>query len=87
MIFGLLIYYLFATTVHPWYVITILGLSIFTRFSFGIIWSGLIFITYAAYGDLDKDVLRLLIHIEYGILLAVALYEIIGKRPLLRLAE
>ncbi|MDB3906519.1 hypothetical protein OAK35_03720 [Crocinitomicaceae bacterium] len=87
MIFGLLIYYLFATTVHPWYVITILGLSIFTRFSFGIIWSGLIFITYAAYGDLDKDVLRLLIHIEYGILLAAALYEIIGKRPLLRLAE
>lgn len=86
MIFGLLFYYLFATTVHPWYVLTILGLSIFTRFSFGIIWSGLIFMTYAAYGDLDKDTLQLLIHLEYGILLAAVIYELIWKQPLLRIA-
>lgn len=86
MIFGLLIYFLFATTVHPWYVITILGLSVFTRFSFGIIWSALIFLTYAAYGDFSEETVQLLIHIEYGILLAVVLFELIWKRPLLRIA-
>ncbi len=85
MIFGLLIYYLFATTVHPWYIITILGLSVFTRFSFGIVWSGLIFMTYAAYSDLDKETFRLLVHIEYGVLLAVVLYELIRQKPLLKI--
>lgn len=87
MIFGLLIYYLFATTVHPWYVLTLLGLSIFTRFSFGIVWSCLIFATYASYGDIDKESLRLIIHVEYALLLAVVLYELIRRRPLLKFPE
>ncbi|MCR9173007.1 MAG: DUF2029 domain-containing protein [bacterium] len=89
MIFGLTVYYLFATTVHPWYVITILGLSIFTRFSFGIVWSGLIFITYAAYGYWSKgsDTFFWLIQLEYLILLGVMAYELISKRTLLRFAE
>lgn len=87
MIFGLLIYYLFATTVHPWYIITILGLSVFTRFTFGIIWSGLIFMTYASYSEMDAESFRILIHLEYAILLLTVLYELIWKRPLLKLVE
>lgn len=83
MIFGLLVYYLFATTVHPWYVLTLLGLSVFTRFSFGIVWTGLIFLTYASYGNLDTETLRLLIHLEYAVLILVVGYELIRKRPLL----
>lgn len=86
MIFGLLVYYLFATTVHPWYIITILGLSVFTRYTFGIIWSGVIFLTYASYSNLEPDSFRLLIHIEYAVLLVTVLFELIWKRPLLKLA-
>jgi len=83
MIFGLLIYYLFATTVHPWYVLTILGLSVFTNYSFGIIWSGLIFLTYASYGAFDKETLRLIIHIEYAVLLVATTIEIFFRRPII----
>jgi hypothetical protein len=88
MIFGLTIYYFFATTIHPWYVLTILGLSVFTHFSFGIIWSGLIFMTYAAYGiyPKDTDTFFWIVQSEYIILLAVILYELIRKKPLLRFA-
>jgi len=87
MIFGMMIYYLFATTVHPWYILTILGLSVFTKFSFGIVWSGLIFMTYAVYSDWHEDTVQLLIHFEYAVLLGVAIYELIRKKPLLQFAE
>ncbi|GAB5418435.1 MAG: DUF2029 domain-containing protein [Crocinitomicaceae bacterium] len=84
MIFGLLVYYLLATTVHPWYILTILGLSVFTRYTFGIIWSAVIFLTYASYSDMAPDDFRLLIHLEYAVLLLTVLYELIRQKPLLR---
>jgi alpha-1,6-mannosyltransferase len=45
--FGL--YLLLANTVHPWYVSTVFVLSILAGFRFGIIWSGLVFLTYHVY--------------------------------------
>lgn len=86
MIFGLLVYYLFATTVHPWYILTILGLSVFTRFTFGIIWSGVIFVTYASYSEMAPENFRMLVHGEYIVLLVTVIYELIRKKPLLKIA-
>jgi hypothetical protein len=45
----LLIYYLFTTTLHPWYIATLLALSVFTNFRFVILWTFAIFFTYAGY--------------------------------------
>lgn len=42
-------YLLFATTVHPWYVSSLLFFSIFTSFRYVFIWSYLIFISYVNY--------------------------------------
>lgn len=42
-------YLLLATTVHPWYVISILFFAIFTSYRFAAIWSYLIFISYINY--------------------------------------
>lgn len=42
-------YLFFSTTVHPWYLITLIGLSIFTDFKFILLWSISAFISYAAY--------------------------------------
>lgn len=84
MMFALLIYYLFASTVHPWYVLTLLGLSIFTQYSFGVIWSLFVVLSYAAYGTYSHETLRNLITIEYAVLLVAVGYEIIRKRPLLK---
>ncbi len=42
-------YLFFSTTVHPWYLVTLIGLSVFTNFKFILWWSISIFISYAAY--------------------------------------
>jgi hypothetical protein len=43
------IYFLFVAILHPWYITTLLVLSIFTSYRFVVVWTGLIFLTYAGY--------------------------------------
>lgn len=40
---------LFATTVHPWYILPIIAFGILNRFRYWMLWSLLIFLSYAAY--------------------------------------
>jgi hypothetical protein len=75
MLFGLMIYYLFATTVHPWYVSMILVLCLFTDYKFGLIWTLLIPLSYGYYVLPENG--TVVIWVEYLILFAVIGYEII----------
>ena len=50
MLFALTIFYLFATTVHPWYITSMVAFGALTRFRYPMVWSGLIFFTYINYG-------------------------------------
>ncbi|MGR3811402.1 hypothetical protein [Jiulongibacter sp. NS-SX5] len=45
----LALHLLLSTTVHPWYLIPLLCVSILANFRFGMVWSGLIFLSYSAY--------------------------------------
>ncbi|MFT6780290.1 MAG: alpha-1,6-mannosyltransferase [Saprospiraceae bacterium] len=47
--FGFCSYLLLATTVHPWYLIIPVMLSVFVRFRFAVIWSFLIMLSYINY--------------------------------------
>lgn len=79
------IYLLFASTVHPWYILPILAISLFTNYSFPIIWSFLVFFSYVIYA-LDTGSAfeaRAIITIEYTLVIGVFIYEMIWKRPLL----
>jgi hypothetical protein len=49
MLAVLLLYLLLATTVHPWYIATLVALATFTTFTFPYIWSALLIVTYATY--------------------------------------
>lgn len=86
MLFIFMIYLLFTSTVHPWYIITLIGLSVFTKYSFAIIWSILIFVTYHYYShwSSNETVFRMLIHIEYILLFASILYELITLKTILK---
>lgn len=75
MMFALVIYYLFATTVHPWYISMILVLSIFTNYKFGLIWTLLVPLTYSFY-VLESGTL-LLRYLEYIIVFGVLVFEIV----------
>lgn len=79
MLLGVSAYFLLSTTVHPWYVATPLLLSIFTKYKFPIVWSALVMLSYSAYGvDGFKENLWL-VAVEYFIVIAFALTEIIEQ--------
>lgn len=80
MVWVWFLYLLFGTTVHPWYVIPMLAMSVFSTKRFPLLWSGLIFLTYINYmgGDyIDRiDV----VIIEYSIVLLAILFDLFGDK-------
>lgn len=76
MLFVLLIYYLLATTVHPWYICVLLLLSVFTNFRFAILWSFLVLLTYATYLTSAYVENLYLVALEYILLLIFLIYEL-----------
>ncbi len=81
MLFGYFIYLLLSSTLHPWYVFPLLFLSVFTDFSFPIAWSFLIFFSYFFYnvGNGSADSVRLMVSIEYAILFAYTIWELLRR--------
>jgi hypothetical protein len=75
-IWVLLVYILFATTVHPWYILPILALSVFTPFRFPVVWSFLIFFTYAGYSTTGFTENIWMVGTEYLIVLGYLVYEL-----------
>ena len=84
MLFLLTAYYLIASIVHPWYVIPLVFLSLFTRYSFSIIWSMLIPISYITYAHPNFQEEYRLIFLEYIIVIIAMIYEISKKKTLLK---
>ena len=82
MMWSLLIYLSFATTVHPWYITTLVVLSIFSKYRFSILWSSLIFLTYSGYSSTGYSEPTYLVILEYSFLAAYIGYEIfLHKNP------
>lgn len=72
------LYLLFATTVHPWYIIPLLAVAVFSKVRFPFLWSYLIFLTYANYlGGEYTDRIEVVI-VEYSLVGLIALWEVFG---------
>jgi len=72
----IMIYLSMTLILHPWYITTLIALSVVTRFRYPLIWSLLIFITYMGYtvsGYINHTWIYVL---EYGILWVLLVYEI-----------
>ena len=54
-----------STTVHPWYIINLVIISVFTGYIYPIIWSFTCLLSYSAYKDSGVEEEPLLILIEY----------------------
>jgi alpha-1,6-mannosyltransferase len=70
------IYLLMATTVHPWYICTLVGLGCLTHFRFAIVWSWLCILSYSAYQSSIYVENLWLIAIEYLIVFGIMVWEI-----------
>ena len=83
MLLVLSIYYFTATTVHPWYVATLLILSVFTKYKFPLIWSFIIILSYLAYlnvNSIEKSENLWIIAFEYLIVYGVFIWEVFIKK-------
>jgi len=76
----LTIFYMLSTTVHPWYICTILALSVFTRYNFPVLWSALIVLSYSVYDPLVGKWNYYLVSIEYIILIGYFIWELLNKK-------
>ena len=85
MLLVLSFYFFTATTVHPWYVATLIILSIFTNYKFPLVWSFVIVLSYLAYINIDKadkSENLWIIGLEYIIVYGVFIYEtFLKKKP------
>jgi hypothetical protein len=72
----LMIYLAMTTTLHPWYIITLLVLSIFTRYRFPVVWTFLIFFTYQGYSETGFSPNYWLIGMEYLVVYGIMIWEI-----------
>ena len=75
-------YYLLATTVHPWYLTPLVALSTLTNYRYALVWSGLAVLSYAAYQSSAYAENLWLVGLEYGVVLAVLVGELIKNYEL-----
>lgn len=74
------IYYFTSTTIHPWYLSTLLILSVFTNYKFPLIWSFMIVLSYLAYANNDNSENLWVIGLEYLAVYSVFIWEVFLKK-------
>lgn len=81
MTIAFFIYLLLSATIHPWYILPLLALSIFTNYTFAIAWSYTVFFSYIIYAYFDSQGnIRWIIDAEYAIVMIWSIYELILKK-------
>ena len=74
-------FYLFmSTTVHPWYIATVLIISVFTNYKFPLVWSGIVIISYLAYANSSHTENLWIIGLEYLVVYSVFIWEVFIKK-------
>ena len=87
MLWVLSIYYFLSSTVHPWYIIFLVLLCLFSEYRFPLFWSALIFLSYSAYTTDGFEENLWLLFIEYFVVFGFMIYEIIrleGQKLIIR---
>lgn len=73
---ALTVYLLLSTTVHPWYLTTLLALTVMSHFRFAITWTGLAILSYATYRTPAYREDLLLVALEYSLVLLWLVVEL-----------
>ncbi|MBC9794377.1 mannosyltransferase [Sinomicrobium weinanense] len=79
MLLALSFYFFLSTTIHPWYIGTLVVLSVFTRYRFPLVWSAVIMLSYSAYGADGFGENPWLLGIEYLTVYGFFLWEVFLK--------
>lgn len=76
LLIGLSFYYFTTTTMHPWYLSTLVLLSVFTKYRYAIVWSVAIILSYQAYANNPWQENLWFVGLEYVIVFGVLFWEI-----------
>jgi hypothetical protein len=76
MMWALACYYLLAPTVHPWYIIPLILLCLYTDYRFPLFWSAVVILSYSAYADPAYRENLWLLAIEYIVVFGIMWYEL-----------
>ena len=79
MLITLSFYYFTATTIHPWYIATLLILSIYTNYKFPLVWSFIIVLSYLAYANSNNTENLWITGVEYAVVYSVLFWEVFFK--------
>ncbi|WP_162417470.1 carotene biosynthesis protein [Cyclobacterium roseum] len=71
MVWMYLVFLLLQTTVHPWYLIPALGISVLSANRVFVVWTGLVFVSYHAYAQPGMNEILWIVATEY-VLLGIA---------------
>lgn len=80
MLLGLSFYYFMSTTVHPWYLSTLIILCVFTKYRFPLIWSFTIILSYQAYANIPWKENLTFVALEYLIVFGFLTWELCKKK-------
>lgn len=79
MLFAMTAYFFLSTTVHPWYLITPLFLSIFSQYKYMLVWSLLVVLSYYTYSNPEFNENLWLVTIQYVIVMGYFGWELFRK--------
>ena len=77
----LTLYFALATTVHPWYISSVVAAAVFTRFRYPLVWSALIPLSYFTYHTLPYHENLWGTALEYSVVFVVIVLEIRTGKP------
>ncbi|WP_405575423.1 mannosyltransferase [Winogradskyella sp. Asnod2-B02-A] len=80
MLLVLTLYLFLSTTVHPWYIATLVFFSVFTNYKYPLVWSLVIALSYLAYSNTENSENLWIIALEYTIVFSVFVWEVFLKK-------
>ncbi len=80
MLLAATLYYFISTTIHPWYLATLLILSVFTNYKFPLVWSLMVILSYLAYANTESTENLWIIALEYVVVYSVFAWEVFKKK-------
>lgn len=83
ILFVLTAYYFLSATVHPWYIVFLIGLAVFLDYKYPIAWSTVVILSYFAYSQPNYEENLLLISLEYILVFGVLFFEVFKNRNII----
>ncbi|MBU2927736.1 mannosyltransferase [Winogradskyella psychrotolerans] len=76
------LYLFLSTTIHPWYIATLVIFCVFTNYKFPLVWSLVVILSYLAYANADNSENLWIIALEYILVFSVFIWEVFIKKRL-----